>query len=79
MKDTNVGFVKEVETQELFRHIFDNAQGTLIELDAAPTADVPLLTENQIGIYSNSIYWRVSDTIYIFASDSQIAITTNEA
>ena len=76
MIDKNIDFIKETDTREVFRHIFDKGQGNIIELDSAPTADAPLIETNEIGWYSTGIYWRISKTtILVFDSSSQITVT----
>jgi len=75
MIEKNLEPIKEIDSQDIFKHIFENGQQNILTLDAAPAAAVPLLEPNEIGKYSTSIYWRIADTILVFASDSQITVT----
>ena len=75
MKELPVEFLKDKDQINLMRDVFREAQGNIIILTSAPTADVPLLRANEIGQYLNDIYWRVGQTIYKISSDSQIVVT----
>jgi len=56
--------------------IYEYAQGVLLVLASAPTADDPLLEVNEAGWYGSDIYWRVSqDTILKFTADETITVT----
>lgn len=52
----------------LFKRIFDGAQGNIISLDGVPTGD--MLKPNQIGYYGNDIYWCTSNGTKIKLSGS---------
>ena len=75
MIEKNLEPIKEIDTQDVFKHIFDNGQQNILALDAAPTATVPLIEPNQVGKYENDVYWRIGDTILKISSDSQITVT----
>ena len=75
MEEKAVDFVKDKETQDLFRHIFDKSMGTVIELDAVPTATAPLLEPNQWGFYSGVLYHRSENIIYVITPSSTITVT----
>ena len=68
----------DIEDRILREHIESlqsESQGNIIELSAAPTASVPLLEADEIGIYNNTLYQRKENTIYVYNSDSQITVT----
>ena len=69
------GDIEDIVLKDHVDSVNANFLQNAIELDAAPTAAVPLLDDDEVGIYSNAIYWRKSSTIYVFSSDSQITIT----
>ena len=57
-------------------HIYQNAQGVVIILSAVPTATEPLLSANEWGVYSNVLYYRISNaTILAFTPSSTITVT----
>ncbi len=69
------GLIKDTEVKDHLEFIQDKAQGTILSLDAAPTATVPLLAANEAGVYSSVLYWRVADTILVFTPSSTITVT----
>ena len=75
MIEKNLEPIKEVDTQDVFRHIFENGQGNILSLDDAPTASVPQIEPNEVGKNGNDIYWRIGNTILKFSSDAQITVT----
>jgi len=77
MRKTDIGFLDEKQSN-LMRHVFNNAQGTVIDLDSAPSATSPLLKANEVGKYGTDLYWRIGNTIYKISSASQITITSDE-
>lgn len=75
MLKKNTDLIKDAIVKDLFDFVFEEVSGNIIELDAAPTADVPLLEHNERGKYGNNLYFRIGNTILVFASDSQITVT----
>lgn len=67
--------IKDITLRDHIEHLQQEALGNILELAAAPTAPAPLLTDNEIGIYNNSLYVRQGNIIYVFTSDSQITIS----
>lgn len=60
----------DAKPNSLFNFIFENAMGNIIILDAAPTAAVPILKENQVGYYSNKVYFVTSGVLKEFTVSS---------
>ena len=55
------------ETSALYRHIFENAQGGVIDLsnlDSNPTTTGGELEDGQWGIYSGALYFTILGTTY---------------
>lgn len=46
-----------------------------LALEAVPTAAVPLLDDNEEGVYGGVLYKRVGATIYVITPSSTITIT----
>lgn len=67
--------IQDTESRETLRHIFNEGQGKVITLTAAPTATAPQIQPDEIGLYGNDMYWRSGNTIYKYTSDSQIVVT----
>ena len=57
---------KDAEANSTYNFIFDNAMGNLIILDSAPTAAIPILTENQLGYFNNKVYLVTSGVLKEF-------------
>jgi len=70
-----VTHLQDEETRNHIEWIYEQAQGKVISLSAAPTATVPLLEADEVGKYGNDIYWRIGNTILKFSSDSQITVS----
>lgn len=45
-------------------HVYTNAQQKILILDSAPTAAIPLISENNIGYFSGKLYYMISGTLY---------------
>ena len=69
--------IKDDFIKDVFQHVFLEAMGNIITLDAAPTATAPLLEAGEVGYYDSNLYWRVGDTVLRFAADSETTITGN--
>jgi len=63
------------EVKDLFDHTFEEAQGKVLTLSAAPTATAPLLQSGEWGVYSNVLYHRVESTIMVFTPGSTISVS----
>ncbi|MEN6414373.1 MAG: hypothetical protein ABFC84_16670 [Veillonellales bacterium] len=75
MLEVSTNLVKDDETKNVLNHIFQEAQGKVLTLSAAPTATAPLLKDYEWGVYSNVLYQRVGSTILVFTPGSTVAIT----
>lgn len=53
-----------VEPGSFEQWVADNAQQKVTILDSAPTAAIPLITENNIGYFSSKLYFVISGTLY---------------
>uniref|UniRef100_A0A6M3J512 Uncharacterized protein n=1 Tax=viral metagenome TaxID=1070528 RepID=A0A6M3J512_9ZZZZ len=71
----HAGDIEDFVVREHVEFLQENAQGTVLELGAVPTATVPLLEDGEWGVYSGSLYIRKSSTIYVFVADSTITVT----
>ena len=67
--------IQDIVIREHIEFLQENSQQKPLELDAAPTADEPLIEDGENGIFNNSLYIRQGATIYVVASDSQISIS----
>ena len=67
--------IKDIDTREHLDFIYQEGLGNAIELDAAPTATTPLLSDNEVGVYLDKIYVRKSNKIYRLDPDLAITIT----
>ena len=67
--------VQDQETQKMFKHVFENAQGSVMSLTGTPAADVPLLKSGEMGVYGGFLYSRTGNTIYVFTPSSTITVT----
>ena len=67
--------IEDRVTREHVESLQENSQGTIISLDAAPTASAPLIEDQEWGVYSNVLYQRVGDTILVFTPGSTITVT----
>ncbi len=67
--------IKDEETREQFRELEENSLSNVIQLDAAPTADVPLLEDTTIGEFESVLYWRVRNKILVLTPSSTITLT----
>lgn len=56
------------ESDRIYRHIWDKAQGTIVELGSAPSTsdDPPLLRSGEFGFYDGKVYWNIAGTTYQF-------------
>ena len=61
--------------REHVRFLQENVQGNILSLSSAPTATEPLLQDNESGVYSNILYVRKVNKIYVFNPTSTITIT----
>ena len=75
MKNYNIELVKDTETRNVLQHILQEGMGNIITLSAVPTATVPLLSPDEIGVYSNVLYVRKESTIYVITPSSTITVT----
>ena len=66
--------IKDNEVVSHLENIYQEAQGKILELSAAPTANEPLLSADEWGVYSNVLYHRVADTILVFTPGSTISV-----
>ncbi len=55
------------DLEQILQYIFDEALGSPIVLDAAPTTAGGELETNQIGYYSNNLYINIQGTLYRIA------------
>ena len=60
--------------REHMQYLQDEAQGKPLALEAAPTADVPLLQNDEDGVYNNVYYKRRGNVILVFNPSSTIVI-----
>ena len=67
--------IQDTESRETLRHIFNEGQGKVITLTAAPTATAPQIEPDEWGVYSNVLYHRVANTILVFTPGSTISVT----
>ena len=67
--------IKDLEIREHIKEIQESALGNVIQLSAAPTAEAPLLEDNEIGRHGNNIWIRIANILYRIATDEQITIT----
>jgi len=72
-KPTNL--IKDTEIKGVLDHIFQEAQGKILTLSAAPTADAPLLQDYEWGVYSGVLYQRVGNSIYSFTPTATVTVT----
>ena len=75
MLKKNLELIKDNETRLAVEFLQENAIGKAIELSAVPTAAAPLLKDNEIGYYSNIVYFRIENKIYVITPSSVITIT----
>ena len=75
MERKDLSFIKDKDTLDLIQHIFENGQGTVLILESAPTAALPVLSENQWGIYNDILYHRSNGKIYVYTAGSVLTIT----
>ena len=66
---------KDKDQQEIIEHIFQEGQGKIIDLSAAPTASAPLLDADEVGKFEDKIYWRRGEKIYEITPSTTITIT----
>ncbi len=52
------------DVHNVFKKIFDRAQGTIITLSVAPTTANGIIKEDQIGIYDTKLYLTKNGTTY---------------
>ena len=71
----NTDVIKDTDTRLAIEHILQEGMGKAIALSAAPSATVPLLDADEIGIYANKIYIRKNQTIYRLDPGAVITIT----
>lgn len=62
-------------TRDHLEHIYQSAQGKVLELSAVPTATAPLLSDGERGVYANVLYERVGNNINVITPTSTIVVT----
>ncbi len=67
--------LKDSNIREHIRELQEHDMQKVTELDAAPTADAPLLEADEWGNYDNKLYHRVGENIYEFTPSDVISIT----
>lgn len=75
MLKRNTDVIIDVETKAAIEFILEEGLGKAIELDAVPTATVPLLSADEWGIYSGILYFRKANIVYVVAPSSTITVT----
>ena len=55
------------ELEAALKDFMDEALGSPILLSAAPTTADETLKVNQVGYFSNNIYWNINGTVYRIA------------
>ena len=75
MPNRPTNLLKDEETRFHVEELQQSKMNTAIELDAAPTADVPLLSANQWGSYGGKLYHRIEGEIYEFTPSAVIVVT----
>lgn len=75
MLKRNTELIKDDETRLALNFIQEEALGKAIELSAVPTATIPLLEDDTIGVFADVIYIRKGMKIYVITPSSVITIT----
>lgn len=75
MVKKSTGDISDNVLRDHIDNLQEESQESIIILSVAPTAGTPLLDDGQAGQFGTSFYHRVGNTIYVFASSSQITIT----
>lgn len=66
MKRTIVPGAVGGEIERVFRHVFENGLGPVIELTEAPTTSGAQLASGEIGFYGTDLYWNIGGSTYKF-------------
>ena len=68
----------DIQDEIMRSHIEDIQAGfqeNVVLLEAVPTADEPLLEDNEVGAYGGLYYRRTGDTIYVITPSSSITVS----
>jgi len=67
--------IANVELKDVLTYIQEETFGRVLTLSAEPTSAIPLIQDNEGGVYNSIYYRRVGNVIYKFTPTSTISVT----